>query len=76
MKKRWSIRYKDEWEITINDILIFIFDCLTIFFMVFGVIGKWIWYVLKYLLWLVLLGLFLFGMFKGCNYIFISMFSQ
>ena len=67
MRKKWSIRYKDEWEVTIDDMLVFVFDCLSVFFMVFGVIGKWIWYVLKYLLCLVVLGFLFFWMFKGCN---------
>jgi energy-coupling factor transporter transmembrane protein EcfT len=64
------MKYKNDWEVTINDILIFVLDCLTIVFMVVEEIGKWVLPVLKYVLYLVLIGLFLFGMFKGCEYLY------
>jgi hypothetical protein len=76
MKRRVLIRWRDQWEITVNDIILFSFDCLKILAMVFEFFRKIAWVVLKVILELAIAAAALYGLWRLVCWLFFILFGQ
>ena len=76
MKRRVLIRWRDQWEVTANDIISFSLDCLKILAMVFEFFRNIAWAVLKVILELAVVAAALYGLWRLVGWLFFILFGH
>ena len=76
MKRRVLIQWRDQWEVTVNDIILFSLDCLKILAMVFEFFRNIVWVVLKVIIELAVVVAALYGLWKLVGWLFFVLFGQ
>ena len=75
MKRRVLIRWRDQWEVTVNDIILFSLDCLKILMMVFEFFRNIAWAVLKVIIELAIVAAALYGLWRLVSWLFFIVFG-
>jgi len=74
--KRRILKWREQWEVTGNDVISFFLDCLKVLVMVCDFFRNVAWAVLKVIMELAIVAAALYGLWRLVSWLFFVLFGQ